>query len=159
MMGNKKRSVGVTVFGVLIIAGALFQLPGSVGNARMLLGGAPAGFIAAYFYFTKAFLALGLVSGVGILCLKDIFRKITVALAGLNILDYFILVPLFMVKNLPLYIDREAAQIIAQTPDVSIQGVYFVLWSLAAATAIIDVGVSLAIFWFFTRPAVKAQFS
>lgn len=157
-MNDKKRPAGAIVFAILIIIGSLLQLPYNIVSARLLLQPLPENIIQIHFFIIKITLLLAIISGVGILCSRNIFRKIAVFLGIFNIVDYFIEIPFFLLRNFPGYINQPVAEL---TKNSSIPPDVFstIYWVLTIIGWIIDFGFAVAMVYYFTRRRVKEQFN
>ncbi|MGA2775646.1 MAG: hypothetical protein ABSE81_06265 [Candidatus Omnitrophota bacterium] len=155
---EKKRSVGIIVFGILMILGSLVQLPVGISSYSVLLKPLPESVIIVRDCIMKLLLILGAISGVGILWLKDIFRKIAVFLSVLVILDYIIQLPFFVLKNIPDFIHQQTIKTTAMNPTISQHFHSSLLWTSAILAWAIDIGFAICVIYFFTRPKVKDQF-
>lgn len=157
-MEKKKRSIGVMIFGILMILGALIQLPGNLEMLKLLSNPLPEIIVVGRYYLIKLLLILGIAAGVGILCLKNIFRKIALFTSAFVIFDYLIELPFFALRNIPNFIEQQVKEIIAKSPMIPASALSSILWTTIVMSWIIDFGFSLCVIYFFTRPKVKEQF-
>ena len=88
--------------------------------------------------------------------LKEIFRKGVVFFALYGIFAYFIELPLTFMN----YHKLIEAQIesMPSNAQVSVETLTSIFWSITTVWWIVDAGFIIALFIFFTRPAVKQQF-
>lgn len=156
-----KRSTGITVFSVLLIVGALYSLMGmsNVEGWNFLFQPLPEIFIQIRYFITVFVIALALISGVGILFLKDYFRKIIIFTTFFTFFSYLIEGPLIIYRNLPGFVEQQAALLAIEAPDISLKGVSAVLWFFVIFSYVIDFCFAICLVYFFTRPKVKQQFS
>ncbi len=153
---EKKRSRGVTILAVLLILGCLSQLSISYASYKWLFQPLPQRIILAHYYLMKIILILGITCAVGIFYLKDIFRKIAIYLSLFTLFSYLIEFPVFILRNVPAYIEEQIYNAFMQgyfTPPVRV-----LIWGLFIAGWVIDICFALFWIYFFTRPRVKEQF-
>jgi len=132
----KKRLKGTIILGILLILGSLYQLRGlSFQSYGWLFSPLPETIIKFRFYISVAMLFTGIIAGVGLFFLKDIFRKIAVFIGFFILYNYFIEGPLFIYKNLKGYINATVISHIA-----------------------VEVCFSIILIYYFTRPKVKEAF-
>ncbi|MCX5705399.1 MAG: hypothetical protein NTZ92_05030 [Candidatus Omnitrophica bacterium] len=157
---EKKRSIGVTIFGILLILGALFQFSaGFVLNSyKVLFQPLPGIIIIIRFFVAMIMLAAVLVSGIGIFFLKNIFRRIILIAALYSLYTYLIEGPLFCFRNFPKFIDQQVIEYSSKMSDIPLSVLSTVLWSSTIIFWAIDFGFAIALIYFFTRPKVKEQF-
>lgn len=155
----RKRSLGVIVLGILSILGAAIQLlSGKFGDYKVFFQPLPEKIILAHYFLIKILLVLGIISGIGILLLKNTFRKIAVFLSFCTIFNYLVEGPFFIFRNVPKYIDSLSLNIASQTKSVSLSFISSLLWNYTIIAWIIDFSFAILIIYFFTRPKVKEQF-
>jgi len=147
-----KRPLGVIIFGILLIFGALFQMRGlSTDTYKFLFQPLPKKIILVRYYISLTMILLGIVSGIGIFFLRSFFRK-TVLFIGFYILyNYLVEGPLFVFRKLPKYI----RQIIPTTAEPRVS---FILWTTIIVNFIIEFCFSICLIYYFTRPKVKRAF-
>jgi len=155
----KVRSIGVTLFGYILIICSLYQMLALAGAGYQhylyLHQEYDKNMILVRYIFSWFIKIVGLVSGIGILNLKDIFRK----LAILNSLLIICTVNLKHTYGAYLlhaqYLDKLAATYGFWPYDVSFTTM--VLPALKVQRAI-DIIFGVLLIYFFTRPAVEKQF-
>ena len=152
-----KRTVGLVIFAVLIIFGSLFQLPANSADIQFLMQPLPKTLILVYIFITKAFLILGVISGIGIILLKGIFRKTVLFLSFFNIFTYFISLPV-VYRNIPNYISQQMVGIISTAKYIPESFVYSFLLTLVILGQIIDIVFAICVIYYFTRPRIKSLF-
>ena len=154
-----KRSPGVLVLALLFILGALIQLTsGKFDDYKIFFQPLPEKIIIVCYFFIKILLVLGIVSGIGMLFMKNIFRKIAVFLSWYTIFSYLVEGPFFIFRNVPKYINDLSLNISAQTKSVSLSFISGLLWNFIIVGWIVDFSFAILIIYFFTRPKVKEQF-
>lgn len=156
----KKRSKGVTIFGILLILSCLFQMLGltKADTWKLLFQPLPEGIVYIRFLISVIVLILGVISGIGVLFLKDIFRKIALFLGFFALYAYLIEAPFFTFRNMPQFIKQAAMHAAATIPGVVESTYSLVLWTTMIISWIIDLGFAICLIYFFTRTKVKAQF-
>jgi hypothetical protein len=155
-----KRSPGVLVLAILFILGALIQLPSvKFDDYKIFFQPLPEKVIIVHYFFIKVLLILGIISGIGILLLKNIFRKIAVFLSAYTIFNYLVEGPFFIFRNVPQYINNLSLNISSQTKSVSLSFISGFLWNYTIIAWVLDFSFAILIIYFFTRSKVKDQFS
>jgi len=155
---GKRASVGVIVFGILLILSSLFNVTGlNLDATRFLLQPLPEALIVVFFYISVVCVVLSFVSGVGVFFLKDIFRKIVLFIGSYSIFTYVVF-GYTTFSNMPRFIDREITEMMATTPAVPEQAFYSIMWACCIAFLILDFAFAVCLVYYFTRPKVKEQF-
>ena len=154
---EKKRSIGVTIFGILLILGALFQMLGSKLDVyKFMFQPLPERIILIRYFISIILLILGVITGVGILRLKDIFRKIAIFIGFFTLYTYIVEGPLFAFKSMPKFVELQLAGLVS-AGEIPESIIYPVIWGSIIISAIIDFGFAVCLIYFFTRPQVKEQ--
>lgn len=149
---KNKKSVGIIVFGVLIILGSLHESLGlRLDHFRFLLQPLPDKVIVFRYFVFVIMIVLGLVAGIGVFFLRNIFRKMLLFIGFYNISTYLVDGP-FLIRNGPKYIEQQ----ISSLPSVTIGP--SLLWITTLMTFAIDLSFAICLIYFFTRPKVKEQF-
>jgi hypothetical protein len=153
-------SPGIRVFSTLLVVWAAFNLMSmtNVEDWNYLNQPLPEVLIQANYIITVFFITLGLISGVGILFLKESFRKIVIVTAFFTLFTYLIEGPLLIYPNLGGFIAKQTAIVAAEAPDLSIAGIKAALWMILIFGYVLEFGFALSLVYFFTRPKVKKQF-
>jgi len=157
----RKGSTGIRVFSSLLIVWAMFNLMGmaDVEGWNFINQPLPERVVQANYFITVFFTTLAMMSGLGILFLKESFRKIVIAAAFFTLFTYLIEGPLFIYANLPALVQKQAALVIAESPDLSLVGLKVAIWFITIFGYVLDFGFAVALVYFFTRPQVKKQFN
>ena len=158
------RSRGVTIICVLIILVCLWSILGSIKGGWEVSEDVIKRFqplpnivIVPLFYMEKMLPLIGLIAAIGILFLKDIFRKGILFTSAFNVILYILESPLLF-RNIPNTINEQFTRISSTNSDIS-QPVFFsIALMIVIAYVIIDCGFSVGVIYFFTRPKVKEQF-
>lgn len=142
---EKKRSIGVTIFGILCIIFGISNIFSGIKSITLLKGG--------YFNIVMHFVFFGilLVSGCGLLKLKEWSRKLILFHAVLRSILRLVYSSISSKKALAIIAEKYAATGIEEVPPS--QGTMMVTLILPA---LLITGITI---FFFTRPKVKAQFS
>jgi hypothetical protein len=119
----------------------------------------PLELIQVNYFITVFFISLALMSGIGILFLKESFRKIVIAAACFTLFTYLIEGPLLIYPNLAGFVAKQTAYVSAEAPDLSVAGLQAALWFMIIIGYVLDFGFAVALVYYFTRPQVKKQFS
>lgn len=158
MIMEKKRSIGVTIFGILFILGSLFQMLGlKVADYKFMFQPLPEKIILIRYFISVAVLILGVITGIGLLRLKNIFRKMALFLGFFTLYTYILESPFFVFKNMPEYVEQQFISI-ASTGAIPESIIYAILWTSIIVSLVIDFGFAGGLIYFFTRPKVKEQF-
>lgn len=158
---EKKRSKGITIFAWLLIILNIFTLLASL-NFKI--------YFDLYKSFNKIFVIaiilyglfstiIGIISGFGILKLKEIMRKIAVAI---NVSDVLFTIILFFISLNEIW---KFSYSVAASQLVGKSKMYLNVDTLAAIgfystmfVYVLYVGLSLLLIFFFNHPKVKEQF-
>ncbi len=129
---EKKRSVGVTIFGLLIVAGGIIALLYNFNFLRKMpvLEGVTSSSLKAFAITCNVLLFSSLIYGIGVLLLKGWARA------------------MLIIINIAVLIVYPSSIFILKIP-------YVYLNKIAVA---ISLGFPLALLYFFTRPKVREQF-
>lgn len=157
---EKKRPIGVTVFGILIILGALFQIISGLDFARykFLFQPLPEQLIRVRYFITMLILVLSLVSGVGVLFLENIFRRIILFTAFYSLYTYLLEAPFFCFRNYSNFIIQESMGAASKIPDISTSTYSATLWAATIFFWVVDFSFAICLIYYFTRPKVEDQF-
>lgn len=160
---NSKRSIGVTIFAIILISDSLLQMIELLyfqhyKNTFQFLSDE----IILFRYFVSWTLRItGLISGIGILFLKNTFRKFGLSLFIFTIITIYWKYPSLAFKNDAVYLDQFLKDYGCYPIVIKGYGT-LTFSSLANGTAIFArvLGVLYAalFIYYFTRPKVKRQF-
>lgn len=156
----RKKSLGVTVFGVLLIVTSLSQMGmlTEFSRYKIIFQHIPENILLARYALSWSLRIVGLACGFGLLNLKDAFRKIGLGLNIFTILTIFGKHPFTGYKNHIEYM--------AQQGFIHINSILFALkipyealiWVCVIVTSAVDLIFAISFIYFFTRPSVKKQF-
>ena len=158
---EKKRSKGVTFFAWLIIIlniiGLLLQL--NFKSSFDLLKSFNKNIVLVIILYGLLSAIIGIISGFGILKLKEIMRKIAVAINVGDVL-YNTIIPIIAAKDIWQYSYSVAVQQLAGKSEtfLSVDAITSIGFYSAISLYVFYVGLSLLFIFFFTRPKVKEQF-
>jgi len=146
-----KRSGGVKFYGVALIVYGAYNLMG-VGDYAQFAGmfkplSGP--IVLAVYLFTIFYGICGIYCGNRILKLEDWARRMMVGLTAVSVIAGFLLNRIVM-KNFNLMLSSEASGV---TPDMAPSVYRFAIIFTALVTLF-----ELSVVYYFTRPAVAAQF-
>ena len=155
-----KRSKGVTIFAWLLIIINAFNLLNSFNfqTSFELHKSFNKGIVVAIILYGLLSSLIGFISGVGILRLKEIMRKLAVTI---NSLDVIIGIPMFFLtaNDIRQYAHSAALAQLANKPtDLSVDTLTNVGLYAAASWYVFCIVLSLLLIFFLTRPKVKEQF-
>jgi len=152
---ENKRPKGVIIFGILILLGAALQIKGlSIASYNFLFGPLPKTIIIFRFVITVMMLILGIVTAIGIILRKEIFRKLVLLIGYYILYNYLIEGPLIVYRNLPKYIN----QIIVAAGAPLEPRVYIILWTPIIVSFLIEFVFGLSLVYYFSRPKIKEKF-
>ena len=150
-----KRPVGVIVFGLILIVTSLIQyhflIPPAYSFYRMAHHEWPEWIIKIRFIGSHIFRLLGLVSGIGVLCLSNKFRQFLVWFSYYCIIT----LPLRHTYNAMLFFTEPIYNSHKYALMVSLQTF---TWINVFLCWIMDGAFSLAAIYYFTRPKVIKNF-
>ena len=156
---GQKRSLGVTVCGVALI---LISLSTTIklldfDYYRHLFQYLPQDLMLLRYIISWCDRGLEFVLGVGILCLKDVFRKILIFSRIFIIVTIQLKHPFLGLENHIKYLDQQGVISIKSfaMPGVSLNQL---TWLAVLGACIFDIFLAAFLIYFFTRPKVKAQF-
>lgn len=152
---QKKMSKGIIIFSILICLLSLWDFKTNISFSRYyhLLQPLSEKLILLRYVFSLSLRIVLFISGIGVLFLKDIFRKIILFISFFTIATIYWKHPMICFRNV---VDSLSAQG-AFTPDVPLTP-NALIWILFAINYAIDIGFSLCLIYYFTRPRVKEQF-
>jgi len=152
---GKKRSKGIIIFSILIFLRSLWDLNiyTSFSHYCFLFQPLPEKIILARYVFSIFLRMALLISGIGILFLKDIFRKTILFISFFTVATIYWKHPVSCFRNIvtSLAAQGEFTSDVTLTPNT-------LIWILLAINYIIDIGLSLSLIYYFTRPKVKELF-
>jgi SAM-dependent methyltransferase len=151
---SNKRSLGVTIFGVIFIVSSLWAMVTLLdfNHYAYFFKYLPEKIIWLRYFGSWVLRILILISGIGILCLSDNFRKLAICLFIFTIVTVYWKHPLAGFQNHTAYLDNLFKS----------HGLYSSFSSIANISAIcariIDVLFAIIPIYYFTRKDVKEQF-
>ncbi len=149
----EKRPLGVTIFGILLIWISLQRIPWLSFNVyRYYFQSLPEKIILIRYFISVSMGILKLASGIGVLSLKDVFRKAALFISFISILTVYWKHPFFVF----LKIRREAiAKSGISMPENEIN---LIAWTAVIIVSLLTIGFSIALIYYFTRPKIKKLF-
>jgi len=152
-----KKPFNVFVFAILLILSSLIWFTSYLNYHvyRVTFQWLSEESARARYLFSVINRALVLISGVGILCLKDIFRKIGLVLCVLTICIFPWKHPYPVFKSV---VENVTQQFFSTMPPVSIEVLESIPTIVMIIVYVIDIGFALAFIYYFTRPKVKNYF-
>jgi len=151
---EKKRSVGVRVFGILLILSSLYKSLGFMHQNfynifKILMQPLPDGIILVRFYFGAILQLIAIIAGIGVIFFKNIFRKLVLFFGSFVLYSYIFEMPVFGFRNLPKLIEQKVVHTgIAEST----------IWAMMIIPWLLDFCFAVVILYFFTRPEIKEQF-
>ena len=149
----KKRPLGVTIFGAILIWISLQRIPWLSFNVyHYYFQPLPEKIILIRYFISVSMGILELASGIGVLFLKDIFRKTALFISFLYILTVYWKHPFFVF----LKIRREAiAKSGISMPENEINSI---AWGAVTIVSLLTIGFSIVLIFYFTRSKIKKLF-
>lgn len=160
---SNKYPKGITIFGILLIVSSTMHMHTLLDfeHYRYLFHPLPEGIILLRYSISWGMRIIGLISAVGILRLKDIFRKISIYLFIFTILTVNWKHPCFGFQNHAAYLDKFLKD--SGLYPLEIWGTRIPSFSsLANVSAlcaqILEVLFAAVFIYYFTRPKIKVRF-
>ena len=155
---NKKIFSGIDIWGGLLVICSLYQLSGLInyGHYAFLYNAYPPNVILLRYFVSWAVKLLGLLSGIGIIYRKEIFRKTAIVGSLFTILTAGLQHTYAEFHQYTQYMDQHLLNSIA----VPVEGFTFsAITGLAVIMArVLDIFFAGSLIYFFTRPEVKKHF-
>jgi hypothetical protein len=149
-----KISKGLIIFSILIILYALHGMPPfSFSSYYVKFRPEPEKIIFIRYIFSLAIRAALLVSGVGILFRKDIFRKVILGVSFFTLATIYWKHPAICFKRVLLW---KVAQGILPAEVIPKADMLARMSSIICSS--VDIVFALCLIYYFTRPKVKQQF-
>lgn len=160
MSERSPRSVGVTIFGILLILSSLIHVQKLIDDVSIYVhyySYLPPWMIVLRYSFSWIQRLIGILVGVGLLSRKDIARKVGMLLGLFTILTIYWKHPYDAFKIHTALLDQRLGNIFI------LLGVDNISFSSLTIASMIAHYIADSLFWgvfifFFTRPSVKAQF-
>jgi hypothetical protein len=142
------RPVGLTIFGVLLIVGSLDKLFDFQDFAfyQLMFQGLPDWMVNIRYVLSVTLRFAGILCGMGILSLKNVYRRLGLFLCALTILTIYWKHPAFVFENLARNLEPGEA---AFSPYFGFARLIF---------SLMDVGFAAGFLYYFTRRTVKEKF-
>jgi len=155
-----KRSRGITIIGILLIAGSIYKLMGLLdyGYYQWMFQHYSEGAIRFRYIISFSLRIIGLITGIGLLCLQDNFRKTAIVLAVLNLCVLYWKYPIRVFQNIALEHEQQILPLSHQNQQVQDLIYPFFPWISMIFYFSIDILFYLGMIFFLTRPTVIAQF-
>jgi hypothetical protein len=153
---KNRISKGIVIFSILILLRSIWDLNIyiSFSHYRSLFYFLPEKVLLIRYVFSVALRIALFVSGAGILFRRDIFRKILLFISFFTIATIYWKHPVACFRNIVMSLIAQGA-----FPADLIPMSDTIIWALVAVNYAIDIGFSLCLIYYFTRPKVREQFS
>ena len=151
---KRKISRGVIICGILVIEYSFLSRPGSFSSYYDRFRPAPENLIFIRYLFSIGLRLALFISGIGILFLKNIFRKIAIFVSLFTIATVYWKHPAIIFKRILWGKIRQGMLSTALIPKINM-----LTWICVAISSIIDITVCLCLIYYLTRPEVKEQFN
>ena len=155
-MIKRKRSRGVTILGYLLIfssLGAMITLV-SFNHYKYLFHHLPEEVMLVRYFISWTLRIVGRISGIGILRLSDICRKIAIAIFCITIMGVCVKNSYACFSNLIRLLDQLPIAGALGGPGIFSS----VIRPAVITSRILDIIFSVCFIYFFTRPRVREQF-
>jgi len=152
---EKRLSLIVIIIGALIVLHNMRGLVSISHYARyhFLFRDLPENLILTRYCFSIFLKILLLVTGIGIILRRDIFRKMILFISWFNILTIWLKHPVSCFRNIVNYMAGQK-----MLPAIFMEDPELMIWILTVYNYIIDLGFAIFLIYFFTRPKVKEAF-
>ena len=169
------RSTGVTWFGILLVVGALFKifLLFNYDYYRFLFQPLSDKAIFIRYVLSMIHISLGLICGIGILMLRDVFRKLALLLCFLTVVTMYWKHPSYVFRNVAVYVEHQYnGESFGEEVEMSEEG--YPLFKKGSGIyeleneslplismsiyCIYDIVFCLAFIYFFSNKKIKEQF-
>jgi len=149
-----KISKGIIIFSILIIIYSLHGLP-TVNFNTYYIKFYPSSekAILARYIFSIALRVVLIISGIGILFRRDIFRKIILGVSFFTIATVYWKHPVICFKRVLMWKISQGVLPVDVLPKIDMLS-----WFSAVICSIMDIGFTLCLIYYFTRLKVKKQF-
>jgi len=156
---TKRRSVGVTTFGILICVSSMLRLISLIDfhYYRFMFQQLSEQVIMIRYIFSIFIRVIGLVSGIGILFLNNNFRRLALALSLFTLLTIFWKHPYYVFENIAYSIHEMEIGALNAPPKEPLQNPSFPLISMIVFY-MVDISFAGSFIYFFTRKGIKQQF-
>ena len=163
MATKKERPRGVTIFGILLIATSLMQItewlmPRYFNYYKEIFQPLPEHMIRLRYFISAIRRLSGSVVGIGILCRKDIFRKILLLIAAFTIFTLYWKHPFFAVQNHARNVTSHLSKMMGDCEYITPSTVRLVAIVSLVGLYAMDMAFSVALIYYFTRPRVREWF-
>ncbi|MFA4989430.1 MAG: hypothetical protein WC576_01520 [Candidatus Omnitrophota bacterium] len=145
---------GLIIFSILIIVYSLHGLP-TVNFNTYYAKFYPSSekIILARYILSIALRIVLIISGIGILFRRDIFRKAILGISFFTIATVYWKHPVICFKRVLLWKINQGVLPIDVLPKIDMLS-----WFSAIICSLMDIGFTLCLIYYFTRPKVKKQF-
>lgn len=161
---KNKQAIGVVLFGLYFFADAFFQLyvkllkPGYYAWYSMVFEPSPERIIFLRYLFSIIFRILELTAGVGLILRREISRKLILLVSWFAIAIVYWKHPFNAVFHHAQVVVHNIGPL-AQSSSLSLDAqAKLIAWISLGCLYLIDIGVSVATIYYFTRPYVKERF-
>lgn len=149
------------ILGVLLIYGVLYKLNGLKDYAyyKFLFQHLPETMIQIQYCLSISLRCVGLVTGIGLICRREFYRRTAIVLASVNLLTLYWKHPYEVFYHIAVFTEKGFPLPYPIIPKGEVLVHPMFPWISLGIFSLIDVIFSVAIIYFLTRPDVKAQFS
>jgi len=146
---------GIIFFGIFMVFMPLRELTGlfNYDGYRSLFGAFSEQAVRARYLFSVLFRILLITAGIGIILRKELFRRLLVLLSGFTIVTIFFKHPLSCFRGITDVMSAKGT-----LPEVFLKNPEMFVWIMFLYNCLLDLGVSVWMIYFFTRPEVKELF-
>ena len=156
---KNKRPKGVIIFGILIITSSLIHMHKLVldydWNRENMLTCMPEWLVVVRYCFSWFQRILGLTIAIGILRLKNIFRKLGIALGVFTICTLYWKHPYSAFLRHTNYLDQQFGHLLTAAPGITFSSLTLISLIVYYILEIVFWGIFI---YYFTHPKVKEQF-
>ncbi len=151
------------IFGIVLIVSSLIQVadwltPRYYNYYKDIFQPLPQELIRLRYLISCVRRLSGLVVGIGVLCNKDIFRKLLIFISWFTLLTLYWKHPFFAVQNHARYVLKQMSGIAGSCGFVTLPSERFLTAVSLAGLYAIDIVFSALVIYYFTRPSIKEWF-
>lgn len=148
----------IRLVAVLLVLGALYQFKGlSLSGYKFFFRDLPYNLIIARYYISLGMIIIGVITGIGLFFLKDIFRRTALFIGGYIIFGYLVEGPFLVFKYIPGYIQGLVVHM-ASLGTKSFN-VYLTVWAPIIFSMLVELGFGVFLIYYFTRPNIRKIFN
>ncbi len=148
----------VRLAAALLILGSLYQFKGlSLSGYRFFFRDLPYNLIIARYYISLGMIIIGVLTGIGLFFLKDIFRRTALFIGGYIIFGYLIEGPFLVFRYIPEYVRGLVVHMVSL--GTKSFNVSMAVWIPIVFSMLVELGFGVFLVYYFTRPHIRKIFN